>query len=227
MHIHLDAHMHFHKRIKPGQRRRPELRLADGDRRHDQLPHRGRRRRDRRPRAPGAVPARRHVGDGHHVGLCAPAWENLDVTTVTERQRCLRHCAHRAAPGGATSTAGGSGSGAAVTAVTVAAVGCAVGGWLRPRRPRRGRSHPRPSPPVLAGVGWTGQEGADDLVVRVTQHRCVSVRGLSACRAGGASGSEVQPPAIVVELPRLASRLPCTLLGLASVRCRACAVRCV
>ncbi len=55
-------------------------------------------------------------------------------------------------------------------------------GLLRPRRPRRGRSHPRPSPPVLAGVSWTGQEGADDLVVRVTQHRCVSVRGLSACR---------------------------------------------
>jgi hypothetical protein len=33
------------------------------------------------------VPARRHVGDGHHVGLCTPAWENLDVITVIERER--------------------------------------------------------------------------------------------------------------------------------------------
>ena len=36
MHIHLDAHMHFHKHIKPGQRRHPEPRPADADRRHDQ-----------------------------------------------------------------------------------------------------------------------------------------------------------------------------------------------
>jgi hypothetical protein len=36
MHIHLDAHMYFHKHIKPGQRRRPEPRPADADRRHDQ-----------------------------------------------------------------------------------------------------------------------------------------------------------------------------------------------
>jgi len=36
MHIHLDARMYFHKHIKPGQRRHPEPRPADADRRHDQ-----------------------------------------------------------------------------------------------------------------------------------------------------------------------------------------------
>ena len=36
MYIHLDARMYFHKHIKPGQRRHPEPRPADADRRHDQ-----------------------------------------------------------------------------------------------------------------------------------------------------------------------------------------------
>ena len=79
-----------HLRAGTGQRRHPGPRLADGDRRRDQLRHRGPRRRDHRPDPPDSSPM------DTTSGLCTPAPENLDVTTVTEPQRCRRHCAHRA-----------------------------------------------------------------------------------------------------------------------------------
>jgi hypothetical protein len=72
---------------------------ADGNRQYDQLPHRGRRRRDRRPRPRVVVLTRRHVGDGRPRRVVHTGVGKLDVTTVTERQRCFRHCAHRAGPG--------------------------------------------------------------------------------------------------------------------------------
>ena len=82
-----------------GQPRRHRPRLADGDRRRDQLRHPGHRRRDRRPRPRNAVPAGRQVAMDTMSGLWTPARENLDVTTVNEQQRRRRHCAHRAATG--------------------------------------------------------------------------------------------------------------------------------
>ena len=73
-----------HRRVEhlpagAGQRRRPGPPPADRDRRRDQLRHRGPRRRDHHPRAPG------QLANGHHVGVVRrPAPENLDATTLTD-----------------------------------------------------------------------------------------------------------------------------------------------
>ena len=99
MHIHLDAHMHFHKHIKQASLDAPSHHRPTETAGTISYPI----------AAVGvaiAVPDRpllcSHADTSAMnslVGLCTPAWENLDVTTVTERQRCFRHCAHRAALG--------------------------------------------------------------------------------------------------------------------------------
>ena len=83
-------------RTPPGwrsQRRRPDPRLAHGDRRRDQPRHRGPRRRDHHPRAPGVVPATRQLTDGHHVacvhtGAGKPRRHHPHRTTTVPTTSC-------------------------------------------------------------------------------------------------------------------------------------------
>ena len=85
--------MHFHKHIKQASLDAPSHHPAHGNRRHDQLPHRGRRRRDRRPRPPVAVLTRRHVGDEQpcrvvHTGVGKPRRHHRHRTTTVFSTLC-------------------------------------------------------------------------------------------------------------------------------------------
>jgi hypothetical protein len=100
MHIHLDAHMHFHKHIKPGPASAPQATTRPTETANTiSYPIAAVGAAIAAPDRPLLCSHADTSAMDALVGLVHTGVGKLDVTTVTERQRCFRHCAHRAALG--------------------------------------------------------------------------------------------------------------------------------